>query len=212
MSKHFGKSVFVSVLILMLAPIVVAQGSGMNALSTGKVSLNTASLDRSAALMDGDVIETANDGIVAIVGGGTSVLMQGNSIVQYSRSGLNLASGSVSVKTSDGVSTHIGSISIQPVNGSARYRVLQNSNGVQVDVLEGNITVSDSGKNVNVNAGRTVTMACGNCGAMMTQVLQARDQNKQRFQHQQFTENNAVATHVVNAIQIDPGTATVTKK
>ncbi|SRR6266481_2002543 len=210
MSKHPGKSVFVLFLILMLAPIVVAQGSGMSLFSTGKVNLNAVILDRSAQLVDGDVIETSNDGVVTIAGGGTSVLVQSNSIVQFSKMGLNVASGSVSVKTSDGMATHIGSIGIQPVNGSARYRIQQNSNGVQVDVLEGNITVSDSGKDVNVTAGRSVTMACNGCGAMMTQVVQAREQKKQNLIDQQFKANNTIATHIVNATVIDPGTATVT--
>lgn len=194
----------------MLAPIVVAQGSGMSLFSTGKVNLNAVILDRSAQLVDGDVIETSNDGVVTIAGGGTSVLVQSNSIVQFSKMGLNVASGSVSVKTSDGMATHIGSIGIQPVNGSARYRIQQNSNGVQVDVLEGNITVSDSGKDVNVTAGRSVTMACNGCGAMMTQVVQAREQKKQNLIDQQFKANNTIATHIVNATVIDPGTATVT--
>lgn|GEM_PF-4388090 len=210
MSKHLGKLVFGSILTLMLAPMVVAQGSGMHLYSTGKVNLNADIVDRSASLVDGGVMETSNDGVVTIVGGGTSVLIQSNSVVQFTKTGLNVASGSVSVKTSDGMATHVGAIGIQPVNGSARYRIQLNTSGVQVDVLEGNITVSDSGKNVNVTAGRSVTMACSNCGVMMTQVLQARDQNKQNSVDQQFRANNTIATHIVNATLIDPGTATVT--
>jgi len=77
-------------------------------------------------------------------------------------------------------------------------------------VLEGSVAVAEGGKSVNVNAGRSVTMACSNCGVLMTRVLQARDQDKQKFQDQQFTSNNALATHVVTATKIDPGTATVT--
>jgi len=97
------KYVMIAALVLFMSSITEAQNSGVTLYASGKVNVNGMGVARSTSLLDGDVVETGADGIVSMVGGGTSVMMQNNAIVQFSKQGLNVASGSVAVKTSDGM-------------------------------------------------------------------------------------------------------------
>jgi len=208
MSESSKRYSGIAALVLLMATYAVAQTGGAMLFATGKVNVNGIGVPRSTNVLEGDVIETASDGTVTVAGNGTSVLVQNNSMVIYSRQGMSLANGSLSVKTSEGMIARVGSLSIQPVNGAARYRVAQNGGNVQVDVLEGNVTMSEGGKSVNLASGRSATMPCTNCSSMLTQATQARDLNKARLQTNTVAMNNAPPPQPSPATVINPGTAT----
>ena len=127
--------------------------------ATGNVSVNGSSITRSATVLDGDVIQTKSDSAVTLANNGSSVLVPGNSSVVYSSDSVSIASGAASIKTSRGMSAHIGSMTISPAGNSAHFRVVQNGKNVEVAALEGTLSITNGAKSVSLDAGKSMTMA-----------------------------------------------------
>jgi hypothetical protein len=151
-------SLFVGVVVLMATAAVAAEAPRAMLYATGNVSVNGNSVSRSAAIFEGDVITTKTDSAVTLANNGSSVVVPGNSSVVYRSDSLNIGSGSAAIKTTKGMSAHVGNLTISPVGDSAQFRVLQNGKNVEIAALEGNIAITGGAKNLAISAGHTANL------------------------------------------------------
>lgn len=86
--------------------------------ASGKVQVNGASSRDTTALFSGDSIQTTEDSVANIDVSGSSVLLEPSASVKFKGTAVELAGGSVSVATSEGMAVNAYGLTIMPVAGT----------------------------------------------------------------------------------------------
>jgi hypothetical protein len=166
-----GAGKFIAVGILALCPTaLLAQGPAAGILhNNGGVWVNGAEVAVSTALFVGDVIETKPGFVANLDVEGSSVLVQGESIVTFQGTFLALDHGSVEVGTSTRMSVHVKCIRVDPVSSDrTQYDVTDLNGKVEVDAKTKDVTIrydglrakpsdSDSNRSATVHEGEQAT-------------------------------------------------------
>jgi hypothetical protein len=144
----------------------------------GGVWVNGAEVADSTAIFKGDTIETKSGFVANLDSEGSSVLIQGESVVKLEDNHLDLEHGSVAVGTSTAMRVHVKCIRVEPVSKDrTQYDVTDLSGKVEVaahkddvnitqgDVARKTSTENDPSKSATVREGqeasREESSACG---------------------------------------------------
>ena len=164
----------------MLFPLSLLAADTGSALlhSSGGVSVNGTDVADSTSVFAGDVIETRPGFVANLDGNGSSVLIQGESIVRFQGDYLVLDHGSVAVGTSTSMSVHVNCLKVEPItNDRTQYDVTDVSGKVDVAAHKNDVNIKRSGtlqkassqndttQSATVHEGQTASrdesMACG---------------------------------------------------
>ncbi|MFZ0200666.1 MAG: hypothetical protein WB523_03730 [Candidatus Sulfotelmatobacter sp.] len=134
--------------MILLFPLSLSAGDTGSAIlhSEGGVWLNGMEMSGSAAIFPGDSVETKPGFVANLDAEGSSVLIQGESIVKFQGDFLTLEHGSVSVGTSTLMSVHVNCIEVKPIsNGRTQYDVTDLTGKVEVAAHENDVTITKGG-------------------------------------------------------------------
>lgn len=139
---------FVSWIMIILFPLsLMAADTGSAILrGTGGVWVNGVEAADSIAVFPGDSLETKPGFIANLDAEGSSILIQGESIVKFQGSYLVLEHGSVSVGTSTSMSVHVNCLKVEPLsNNRTQYDVTDTSGTVQVAAHKNDVKIERIG-------------------------------------------------------------------
>jgi hypothetical protein len=133
--------------------------------ASGNAMLNGAGVSRSTAIFAGDKIQTAQDATARLNVNGSTVLVPGNSSVQFNGNGIDLQSGSAVISTSKGLNAHVGEVTVAPKNGSAKFEVSKSGENVLIAANSGSLSLTDANGTTTLEEGKTTTVKASKAGA-----------------------------------------------
>lgn len=157
MSNGKTRLITLALATAVLAAQLSAAAPGAMLYATGNVQVNGNAVTRSQAVFSGDRIETAGGSGVTLASNGSSVIVDGNSSVMFSNNSLSLTSGTIAIKTAQGMSARVGNLLVSPANGTARFKLAQSGNMINVFAMEGGLKISDGSKSIDLAAGKALT-------------------------------------------------------
>lgn len=133
---------------------------------TGTVFVNGVQLTNSTALMDGDVLQTKDNGAANITPLGSSVLVDSNSIVRPQSGGFSLDRGSVSVATGKSLSVYARDFKVTPATSAwTQYYVTRSSGTIGIIARKNAVVVTCGTTNTTVKEGQQLSREdAANCG------------------------------------------------
>ena len=134
-------------LIVLLPASLLAADTGSALLhSNGGVWVNGAEVADSTVVFPGDSLETKPGFVANLDSEGSSVLIQGQSIVKFEGSYLTLEHGSLAVGTSTSMSVHVNCLRVEPLsNDRTQYEVTDVSGSVQVAARKNDVNIKQAG-------------------------------------------------------------------
>lgn len=134
-------------LIILLPASLLAADTGSALLhSNGGVWVNGAEVADSTVVFPGDSLETKPGFVANLDAEGSSVLIQGQSIVKFEGNYLTLEHGSVAVGTSTSMSVHVNCLRVEPLsNDRTQYEVTDVSGSVQVAARKSDVNIKQAG-------------------------------------------------------------------
>ncbi len=153
-------------MLLVRLPLPAADAPSAIIHSNGGVWVNGAEVADSTALFSGDTIETKSGFVANLDSNGSSVLIQGESVVKFQNEFLVLDHGSVAVGTSTAFSVHVNCIRVEPISRDrTQYDVTDLSGKVEVSAHKNDVNITygmahklssdrDSGQSATVHEGR----------------------------------------------------------
>lgn len=138
----------VSWMLIFLLPASLSAADTGSALlhSNGGVWVNGAEVADSTVVFPGDSLETKPGFVANLDAEGSSVLIQGQSIVKFEGNYLTLEHGSVAVGTSTSMSIHVNCLRVEPLsNDRTQYEVTDVSASVQVAARKNDVNIRQEG-------------------------------------------------------------------
>ena len=139
-----GARIFASWVMAILCPLSMMAADTGTAIvhSTGGVLVNGSEVADSTAITNGDLIETKHGFVANLDAEGSSVLIQGESIVRFQGDSLSLEHGSVSVGTSTAMRVHVKCIRVEPVSTDrTQYDVTDLTGRVDVEAHKNDVRI-----------------------------------------------------------------------
>ncbi len=159
---------FVTVLLvfsLSSAEAFASAAAGMLR-SNGGVSVNGAPVNPITTVFAGDRIETAPQAGASLTMNGSSLLLDPNSSLTFTGNEMNFYCGGGTVQANQGLSARFGRVAVKPAKDNARFQVQQSGEMLKVSAIDGNLTVSDGMKSVNLAPGNSTSVPNLGCGQM----------------------------------------------
>jgi hypothetical protein len=159
---------FVAVLLvfsLSSAEAFASAAAGMLR-SNGGVSVNGSPVNPITTVFAGDRIETAPQAGASLTMNGSSLLLDPNSSLTFTGNEMNFYCGGGTVQANQGLSARFGRVAVKPAKDNARFQVQQSGEMLKVSAIDGNLTVSDGMKTVNLAPGNSTSMPNLGCGQM----------------------------------------------
>jgi len=159
-----------SLLLILLTPSAMFAVEGETAVlyGTGSVFLNGAQpAGTSAAVFNGDVIQTKDNGAATLTAVGSSVVIQSNTIVRFQTAGLALDRGSISVATGRGLNVFARDFKITPASSVwTEFYITRVSGAIEIMARKSSITVScGTGTSATLKEGQQLSREdAANCG------------------------------------------------
>ena len=162
-------------LVLLLSCTLFAQGDTAVLYGTGSVYLNGAQISNSAAVTNGDVIQTKDTGAANLNAAGSTIVIQSNSIVRFQNGGLSLDRGSVSIASGKGMSVSARDFKIVPAgDGWTEYYVSRSSGLIEIVARKSSISISCGSSTSTLKEGQQVSRDdapdCGIAGIRHVQI------------------------------------------
>jgi hypothetical protein len=135
-------------IMVILCPLsLVAADTGSAIVhNKGGVWVNGAEVADSTVIFPGDVLETKLGFVANLDAEGSSVLIQGESIVKFETNSLTLEHGSLSVNTSTEMIVHVNCLKVEPIsNDRTQYDVKDVSGKVEVAANKDDVKITESG-------------------------------------------------------------------
>jgi len=135
------------VMVVLLPLSLAAADTGAAVLhSQGGVWVNGFEVKGSTAVFPGDLLETKSGFVANLDSEGSSVLIQGESVVKFQGDYLVLEHGGVSVETSTSMSVHVNCIRVEPLsNDQTQYDVTDVSGKVEVAAHKNDVNIREVG-------------------------------------------------------------------
>lgn len=160
-------SLFLAVMLATLPVWADAQAALLRA--QGNVLHNGSAVERTAAVFEGDRLETGAEGSLALTAAGSTVLVPAGSSVVYGSQGIEVLCGSAIVRTSAGMSARAGNLAIVPATPEARFQVAESPDSLRILAVEGDLSVSDGQRAQLLRQGEMMEAAGGCFSGSMTQ-------------------------------------------
>jgi hypothetical protein len=140
LSKHLT-----CVLVLVLPVSLVAGDSAAAILySSGTAWINGASVPKSSAVFDGDLVQTRADSVANIKTAGSDIVVLSDSLVQMESNAIRLEHGSVTVRTSKSMAAQVRGLTIKPAAAAwTVFQVTDTDSTIHILARTGDLTLSD---------------------------------------------------------------------
>jgi hypothetical protein len=147
MSLSASRQIVSWVMVILFPLSLLAADTGSAVLhSSGGVWVNGAEVTFSTAVFPGDLLETRPGFVANLDATGSSVLIQGESVVKFQGNYLILEHGSVAVGTSTAMSVHVNCLTVEPLsNERTQYDVTDVSGTVQVSAHKNDVNIRQGG-------------------------------------------------------------------
>jgi hypothetical protein len=159
MSQTLLRSSLSIVLAMLLPAHLLATDSASAMLySNGTAWINGSTVPKSAAVFDGDMVQTRPDSTANLSASGSSVMVLADSLVKFQGAAVELEHGAVRVSTSHGLATRAGEVTVKP-SGDAwtEFQVTDVDGQVQIVASKGDVTVQDQQGTTTVQQGQQTT-------------------------------------------------------
>ena len=151
-------------LVISLSGAALASSAAAAMLrSNGGVSVNGAPVNSVTTVFAGDRIETAPQSGASLTVNGSSLLMDPNSSMLFSGEEMNFYCGGGTIQT-QGLTARFGRMAVKPAKGTARFQVQQSGAELKVSALDGNLSVFDGEKTINLTPGNSASVPNLGCG------------------------------------------------
>ena len=131
--------------VLFPLSLLAADTGGAIVHSKGGVFVNGAEVADSSAVFPGDLLETKPGFVANLDAEGSSVLIQGESLVKFQENSLILEHGSVSVGTSTSMSVIMNCMKVEPLsNERTQYDVADISRAVKVSAGKNDVKITQA--------------------------------------------------------------------
>ncbi|MFZ0318756.1 MAG: hypothetical protein WAL56_06495 [Candidatus Sulfotelmatobacter sp.] len=140
--------IFVSCVIILLLPLSLMAADTGSAIvrGSGGIWVNGMEVADSIAVFPGDSLETKPGFIANLDAEGSSVLIQGESIIKFQGNYLVLEHGSVSVGTSTEFRVHVKCLKVEPLSiERTQYDVTDTTGSVRVTALKNDVRIERAG-------------------------------------------------------------------
>lgn len=144
-------------LVLFSSSAICDQTYGAILLASGPVALNGTSTNGGSAVFIGDTIET-RDSSVTLSRQGTTISAPAKSTIVYRESTIELAAGSLEVRTVSGMSVTASQVNVSPVSGNAIFQVKRQNGEILIAAKSGDLRVADGVSQKIVQQGQTATV------------------------------------------------------
>src|SRR5882757_5530213 len=159
MIQNAGRSVL-SVVLAMLIPaqLLAADSASAMLYSNGTAWVNGSTVPKSAAVFDGDLVQTRPDSSANLNASGSSVMVLADSLVKFQGSAVELEHGAIRVSTSQGLATRAGEVTVKPAGTAwTEFQVTDVDGQVQIVASKGDLTVQDQQGTTTVQQGQQTT-------------------------------------------------------
>ena len=149
-----------SLVLAMLVPaqLLAAESASAMLYSNGTAWVNGSTVPKSAAVFDGDLVQTRPDSSANLNASGSSVMVLADSLVKFQGSAVELEHGAVRVSTSQGLATRAGEVTVKPAGASwTEFQVTDVDGQVQIVATKGDLTVQDQQGTTTVQQGQQTT-------------------------------------------------------
>jgi hypothetical protein len=165
---------FVAVLLVIsLSGVALASNAAAAMLrSNGGVSVNGSPVNSVTTVFAGDRIETAPQAGASLTVNGSSLLMDANSSMLFSGDEMNFYCGGGTIQTAQGLSARFGRMAVKPAKGTARFQVQQSGAELRVSALDGDLSVFDGEKTINLTPGNSASVPNLGCGQLAKNIPQ----------------------------------------
>ncbi len=159
---------FVSILLVFSLSSAEAFASATAGMlrSNGGVSVNGSPVNPVTTVFAGDRIETAPQAGASLTMNGSSLLLDPNSSLTFTGEEMDFYCGGGTVQANQSLSARFGRVAVKPTKGSARFQVQQSGEILKVSAIDGNLTVSDGMKTMNLAPGNSTSLPNLGCGQM----------------------------------------------
>src|SRR5258706_3286357 len=159
MIQNAGRSVLSIVLAMLLpAQLLAADSASAMLYSNGTAWVNGSAVPKSAAVFDGDLVQTRPDSSANLNANGSSVMVLADSLVKFQGSAVEVEHGAVRVSTSQGLATRAGEVTVKPAGTSwTEFQVTDVDGQVQIVASKGDLTVQDQQGTTTVQQGQQTT-------------------------------------------------------
>lgn len=144
----FASRNFLSWVMVVLFPLsLLAADTGSAVVhSNGGLWVNGAEAADSTTVFSGDLLETKPGFVANLDAEGSSVLIQGESVVKFQGNYVTLEHGSVAVGTSTSMRVHVNCLKVEPVsNDRTQYDVTDVNGTVQVAAHKNDVNITQAG-------------------------------------------------------------------
>jgi hypothetical protein len=150
----------VSCVLVMGFPtsILAADARAAMVHSYGAAWLNGSYLPASSAIFSGDLLQTRLDSAANISSPGSSIVVLGDSVVQFQGTSLKLEHGGVAVATSKSVAASVGEVRVVPASNSwTEFNVVDTDGTVRIAARKGDLTITDGAGTSTLAQGQETT-------------------------------------------------------
>lgn len=163
MSKKYFALVAWLLVVAFPSATLMAESRGAMVFAKGDVSVNGSKVGHSISVFKGDTVQTAKDSQVTLALNGSTVSLPANSGIRYTDNQvINIGCGAAAVKTTTGLTSKVGGLTIHPSSPDANYDVVSNGKELKIAARQGNLSLQAGGKSVTIPAGQMATLP-GNC-------------------------------------------------
>jgi hypothetical protein len=159
MSQSMLKSALSLVLAMWVpAQLLAADSASAMLYSNGTAWVNGSTVPKSAAVFDGDLVQTRPDSSANLNASGSSVMVLADSLVKFQGSAVELEHGAIRVSTSQGLATRAGEVTVKPAGTAwTEFQVTDVDGQVQIVASKGDLTVQDQQGTTTVQQGQQTT-------------------------------------------------------
>ena len=149
-----------SIVLAMLLPanLLAAESASAMLYSNGTAWVNGSTVPKSAALFNGDMVQTRPDSSAHLSASGSSVMVLADSLVKFQGSAVEIEHGAVRVSTAQGLATRAGEVTVKPASSSwTEFQVSDVDGQVQIVASKGDVTVQDQQGSTTIQQGQQTT-------------------------------------------------------
>jgi hypothetical protein len=159
MSTSTFRTALICVLVCVVPMQLVAADSASAMLYTsGSAWLNGTEVPKSAAVFNGDMVQTKPESSANINASGSSVMVLSDSLVKFEGPAVEIEHGAVRVGTSSGMATKAGEVTVKPAGMSwTEFQVADVDGQVQIAATKGDLTIQDQEGTTTLSQGQTTT-------------------------------------------------------
>src|SRR5712671_4414588 len=159
MSQSMLKSALSLVLAMWVpARLLAADSASAMLYSNGTAWVNGSTVPKSAAVFDGDLVQTRPDSSANLNASGSSVMVLADSLVKFQGSAVEVEHGAIRVSTSQGLATRAGEVTVKPAGTAwTEFQVTDVDGQVQIVATKGDLTVQDQQGTSTVQEGQQTT-------------------------------------------------------